>query len=111
MHEIELNIGLVEGRTKDPVEVGEVCYFLRWLLEPTEAGAYVTQSATEPTLVWRGVCRERMTEIATLLLCERFNQEAVAGICDGQGFLWGPNAAAWGGAFDPQYFIRYQQGV
>ena len=106
MYEIELNIGLVEGRGQSPVDVGEVCHFLRWALEPETAGAYVSQSQTEPTLVWRGECRRPATEAFAKYLCERFNQEAIAGICDGHGFLWGPNAAAWGGVFDPQYFIR-----
>ncbi len=63
-------------------------------------------SATEPTAVVKLRTDVAPTEAMITLLCSWLRQEAIAGRDDERGFLYGPKAEAWGGAFNPEFFLE-----
>lgn len=99
-----LNVGLVKGRTKEPIDPSAVLNELDRRGIPIE-GSMVRQSSTEPTLVVniaRPLNKREGDEISAA-----FDQEAIAqriGDDAAGGELFGPKAQAWG-PFNQGYFL------
>ena len=70
----------------------------------------IEQSATESTFVvtaagfstWLYDTHQDAVEAS----CKGLQQDCIAYKLDSEGFLIGPKAQGWGGAFNPEYFIE-----
>ena len=94
------------------ITVPEVLYAFKLVgFSVIEHGYMVKESGTEPTLVFNA-CRLLTggdhTD-AVRLLSVYLKQDCIAYRYRGTGYLIGPDADAWGGEFNPEYFIEYCQ--
>lgn len=68
------------------------------------------QSNTEKTFVVLADslsnCGYDTHQEAIFQVSERLYQDCIAYTANGEGFLIGPKASDWGGAFNPEYFIE-----
>lgn len=111
---ITLNIGLREG-TNGPLilpqlALAKALHILGHCDIKVKCFRYrVQQSATEPTLILNltlaGSTFRTVQAIETM--CRQLNQEAIAVFVHelDRGFIYGPNAAAWG-AFNTEFFLQ-----
>lgn len=116
MNTIHLNIGLSIGTKQDALQMPQIAVALEQALAGMEIReSYIRQSSTERTacIIIRGeALNERELNANIMHLCDLLSQEAIAGKwfasnpldCDMQ-FLIGPKAEAWGGAFNPDYWL------
>lgn len=106
MSTLILNIGLAVG---NDVPAGQLVKSLKYVVElfiPTELRTEIRQSASEPTLVVELETFAILLNDRLDLLARALDQDAVAGLLNGEGFLIGPKAADWGGAFNPEFFVE-----
>ena len=94
-----LNFGLHRS-SGGHVNVAALITALTSLASITDSAVYA--SDTEPTLTAELDRPLRAREIEEL--CERFDQDCVAQIANGEGRLIGPRAEEWG-EFNPEYFL------
>lgn len=102
-----INVGLMtserslDGRQPIPYGIARAAV-LRRTVEPKVRFKLVTEGAEEPTLV--AVIPGRMDRDQMFGLASDLQQDCVAVLdYDGEGYLVGPRAAAWG-EFNPEYF-------
>ncbi len=106
MKHTKLNVGLLINGGPDHLTTAEVANACITLFDPLSLQLIVKHSATEPTAVvtiWSDVAP---TEAMITLLCTMLRQDAIAGRHMAEGFLYGPKADAWGGAFNPEFFLE-----
>lgn len=100
-----INIGLASRDGPIPARVALATLSVIGGVAPLHAA--VRQSDTEPTLV--AELRHPLNASAAYEVARRLNQDAIAQFDGREGYLYGPNAAAWG-PFDPAFFLTLDGG-
>lgn len=105
MYQVKLNIGLnVTGEAIALSNEGVVAAAIK-VFAPHHMRIHVKMSSTEPTAVVQIKTAAAPTKENITILCRMLRQEAIAGRVDGEGFLFGPKAEAWG-PFNAEFFIE-----
>lgn len=111
---LELNVGLwINGRMNANHGVGTVLRDLvsalgNAIIDNELTCSVQTATTGEPTAVItiaiRAITQDDL-ETRVNFLSRIMGQDCIAGKIDGAGFLYGPNTAPYGGAFNPDYWL------
>lgn len=103
-----LNIGLwINGKANSNIGPRTVISDVVELLKPSTIDATRRYAKSgEPIMVIKVEVSDETDLVNSInRLCALLQQDCVAGVADGEGFLIGPNTEPYGGEFNPEYFI------